>query len=152
MSEDFHESISLVLDRKRKFNSLIDTKHDLGELGASFTCPSCGYPTLSERGGYEICILCSWEDNGQDNENADEVWGGPNHELSLNDNRVLFETNKKSNWTESGREQWFAPVRKRIIDCFERILVETTPVKRAAISKELPALWEECSAILRYTM
>jgi len=30
-----------------------------------FTCPCCGYPTLSESpGSYEICEVCYWEDDG----------------------------------------------------------------------------------------
>lgn len=30
-----------------------------------FTCPCCGYRTLSEApGNYEICKVCSWEDDG----------------------------------------------------------------------------------------
>lgn len=140
MAEDFRESIDLVLDRRRKFNLLLNS--------GVFTCPSCGYPTLGDRGCYEICTLCGWEDDGQDDENADEVWGGPNQELSLNDSRFLFETNKKFNWAESAREKRFASVRIRIIDCFERMLVEADPVKRAAISEELPALYSEFSAIL----
>lgn len=85
MAEDFQESIRLVLDRRRKFNSLLDNyKNNLEELG-DFTCPSCGYPTLGERRMYEICILCGWEDDGQDDKDADNVWGGPNGDLSLND-------------------------------------------------------------------
>ena len=41
-------------------------------------CPCCGYPTLSERGRYEICGLCFWEDDGQDDDDADTCRGGPN--------------------------------------------------------------------------
>lgn len=52
------------------------------------TCPGCGYPTLTERGGYEICIVCNWEDENQDDKDADEIWGGPNYELSLTENRL----------------------------------------------------------------
>jgi hypothetical protein len=31
-----------------------------------FTCPCCGYGTLSEQppGTYEICPICFWEDDG----------------------------------------------------------------------------------------
>ncbi|WTX00570.1 CPCC family cysteine-rich protein [Streptomycetaceae bacterium NBC_01309] len=32
---------------------------------------------------YEICPECGWEDDGQDDSTADEVWGGPNGRLSL---------------------------------------------------------------------
>ncbi len=55
-----------------------------------FTCPSCGYPTLSERGAYEICGVCNWEDDNQDDDEADKVWGGPNGELSLTENRLII--------------------------------------------------------------
>lgn len=53
-----------------------------------FTCAGCGYPTLTEREGYEICRVCNWEDDGQDDKEADEIWGGPNYELSLTENRL----------------------------------------------------------------
>jgi hypothetical protein len=46
---------------------------------------------LAERGGYEICPVCWWEDDGQDVHNADEVWGGPNGRLSLTGARRNFE-------------------------------------------------------------
>ena len=55
-----------------------------------FACPCCGYPTLDERGGYEICALCNWEDDGQDDPYADEVWGGPNWDYSLAEARRNF--------------------------------------------------------------
>jgi hypothetical protein len=46
-------------------------------------CPCCGYKTLTNPGGFEICEVCFWEDDGQGNEDADIVRGGPNGELSL---------------------------------------------------------------------
>jgi len=55
-----------------------------------YRCPCCGYPTLDERGGYEICPLCDWEDDGQDDPQADEVWGGPNRDYSLAEARQNF--------------------------------------------------------------
>jgi hypothetical protein len=50
-----------------------------------YRCPCCRYPTLHERGGYEICAVCFWEDDGQDDHDADVVRGGPNRGLSLTD-------------------------------------------------------------------
>ena len=47
-----------------------------------YACPCCGYATLSEVGRYEICDICYWEDDGQDDPNEGENWGGPNS-LSL---------------------------------------------------------------------
>ncbi|MBM3981349.1 MAG: hypothetical protein FJ304_13890 [Planctomycetes bacterium] len=46
-------------------------------------CPCCGCKTLSERGDWDVCPVCFWEDDGQDDHNADEVKGGPNGALSL---------------------------------------------------------------------
>ena len=35
-----------------------------------YTCPCCGHPTLTERGAYDICVECGWEDDGQDDRPA----------------------------------------------------------------------------------
>ena len=58
--------------------------------GARYVCPCCGYPTLPQRGGYDICELCNWEDDGQCAPHADEVWGGPNYQYSLTQARENF--------------------------------------------------------------
>lgn len=55
-----------------------------------YRCPCCGYVTLAERGGFEICAVCFWEDDGQDEHDADEVRGGPNSSLSLTQARDHF--------------------------------------------------------------
>jgi hypothetical protein len=49
----------------------------------SNSCPSCGYMTLVERCGLNVCPFCYWKDDGQDNADADEVSGGPNDHYSL---------------------------------------------------------------------
>jgi Cysteine-rich CPCC len=41
-------------------------------------CPCCGYLTLTHRGGFEICPVCFWEDDGQDDVDAHVDHGGPN--------------------------------------------------------------------------
>jgi len=53
-------------------------------------CPCCKFSTLDENGVFEICIICWWEDDGQNNANADIVLGGPNGEYSLLDARKNF--------------------------------------------------------------
>ena len=60
------------------------------QLKKVFRCPCCGYKTLHERGGFEMCPVCWWEDDGQDDHNADEVRGGPNGSLSLTRARMNF--------------------------------------------------------------
>ena len=41
-------------------------------------CPCCGYATLETRGDYEICPICFWEDDGQDDMDAHDDRRGPN--------------------------------------------------------------------------
>jgi hypothetical protein len=61
------------------------------DYGVRFTCPCCGYPTLYERRGHEICRLCQWQDDGQDDPCADEVYGAPNYDYSLTEARQNFD-------------------------------------------------------------
>jgi cysteine-rich CPCC protein len=66
--------------------------------GVRATCPCCGYPTINGRAAYDICALCGWEDDGQDDaERApsggpppERVVGGPNHDYSLSEARENF--------------------------------------------------------------
>jgi len=54
------------------------------------SCPCCGYKTLNARGAFEICEVCFWEDDGQDDSDADVVRGGPNGDLSLLQGRANY--------------------------------------------------------------
>ena len=58
--------------------------------GPSFPCPCCGNRTLSELAAYEICPVCFWENDGQGDDDADVVRGGPNYDLSLTVARANF--------------------------------------------------------------
>lgn len=83
LTVDDNEILADFMARRKSFDKFIkDNSLTL------FTCPGCGFPTLSERGGYEICSVCNWEDDNQDDESADEIWGGPNSNLSLTQNRL----------------------------------------------------------------
>lgn len=55
-----------------------------------YACPCCRHPTLEGRGQFQICFACGWEDDGQDDEDADTVRGGPNGSLSLTDARLAY--------------------------------------------------------------
>jgi hypothetical protein len=59
--------------------------------GSKYPCPCCGYKTLPERGGFDICPVCFWEDDGQDDHDAEVVRGGPNYSLSLTQARANFQ-------------------------------------------------------------
>jgi hypothetical protein len=54
-------------------------------------CPCCGNYTLAAIGNDEICPVCYWQDDGQSDSNASEVWGGPNKELSLMQARANYQ-------------------------------------------------------------
>ncbi len=49
----------------------------------SYRCPCCRFKTLCGRGADEICPVCFWQDDGQDEHDAEFVRGGPNGYLSL---------------------------------------------------------------------
>lgn len=80
---------------KEWFNFYVDrlenhSVRESSEDGIIYRCPCCGYKTLSERGYFEICDVCFWEDDGQDESDADLVRGGPNGSLSLTQARANF--------------------------------------------------------------
>ncbi|GAA2464023.1 CPCC family cysteine-rich protein [Winogradskya humida] len=55
-----------------------------------YACPCCGQATLAERGQFQICRECWWEDDGQDDHNSAVVMGGPNGSLSLDAARAEY--------------------------------------------------------------
>lgn len=55
-----------------------------------FACPCCGYFTLEDSGGFCLCPVCYWEDDGQGDHDANVVRGGPNGSLSLTDARANY--------------------------------------------------------------
>ena len=56
----------------------------------AYLCPCCKFKTLYARGAYEICPVCFWEDDGQDEADAERVLGGPNYSLSLRQAQANF--------------------------------------------------------------
>jgi hypothetical protein len=64
-------------------NRLIKTGPQMkAETGQLFRCPCCRCRTLAQRGANQICPVCFWEDDGQDDSDADVVRGS-NGKLSL---------------------------------------------------------------------
>lgn len=109
-------------------------------LGVRLSCPCCGFPMLGASAAYEICRLCSWEDDGQDTPNADEVCGGPNNGYSLVEARDNFDRNlsmyppaqdTRIGGPDTQRER---VIKGEIISAFERMMDDPSP-------EELTALW-----------
>ena len=104
--------------------------------GLRYPCPCCGYLTLPERGGYDICELCNWEDDGQDDPHAHEVWGGPNGAYSLSEARANFRQHlimydpgkpkKRIGGNDSALEQ---QTKRAIMAAFDAMVGETDSTK-----------------------
>lgn len=55
-------------------------------------CPCCGHPTLPNRGMYDICQLCLWEDDpSYDSARPDAGVGGANGKYTLRAARANFD-------------------------------------------------------------
>lgn len=128
--------------RRQKFDDLLKRiKDDERKLLVDFdrvTCPACGYPTLSGH-QYEMCILCDWEDDFQDDANADEVWGGPNGDYSLTEARVNFEKScgkggmyRSEDEVDFQRVQNRYPHTRQLIKAYER-LIQTETLEELAL-------------------
>jgi hypothetical protein len=65
---------------------------DLRAEFGPYPCPCCGCWTLAHRSGYGICKVCFWEDDGQDDHDADDYRGGPNHD-TLSGARLAYTNN-----------------------------------------------------------
>jgi hypothetical protein len=83
-----------VAARTRWFEQYVEalnTRSVVSEPSAGpHACPCCHELTLDARGQFEICPVCGWEDDGQDDEDADTVRGGPNGPLSLTEARNSY--------------------------------------------------------------
>lgn len=56
-----------------------------------YACPCCGLPTLEEPPGcFDVCQVCYWEDDGQDDAIADAPNNGVNGDYSLTQARANY--------------------------------------------------------------
>jgi hypothetical protein len=108
-----------------------------------YACPCCGYPTLGSLGGFEICSLCCWEDDGQDDADADLVRGGPNHSLSLVEARENFERylvkyppelDTRAGGPDSEREK---EARRAIIAAYDRMMEDPRPEELQRLQQQV---------------
>ena len=60
------------------------------QFAKAFRCPCCKFKTLHGRGQDEICRVCFWHDDGQDEADAERVLAGPNGLLSLRQAQINF--------------------------------------------------------------
>ncbi|APX99748.1 CPCC family cysteine-rich protein [Lacinutrix venerupis] len=116
-----------------------------------FICPCCGYPTLSERAAFEICSLCFWEDDGQDEHNANEILGGPNSNYSLVKAKqnflkyyTMYEPNDKDKFEMTTvKKNYLGKVVLDKVSIKKRIIKKYKQLIELKNEKEQNQLWKE---------
>ena len=91
-------------------------------------CPACGYPTLTERGGDHICVVCHWQDDDSTRDQPDSP-SAANHGLTLRQAAVhILETGvfASPGWVWTAPE-YFTPevraARASLVQAYERLMV-----------------------------
>jgi hypothetical protein len=114
-----------------------------------FRCPICDYPTLSERGGYEICQLCNWEDDGTDELDS---YSGPNGDYTVREARqnfcehvTMYRPAHHTGFEMSRRSNHIKRVYMALIDAY-RVERSARPLKNNARAR---VLWKGAFFALR---
>ena len=79
------DALPVILDTGFAVNSYVSTAVEV-----RYRCPCCGYKTLETPGALQLCPICWWEDDGQEDEDASEVRLTVNGQLSLNQARTNY--------------------------------------------------------------
>jgi Cysteine-rich CPCC len=77
-------------------------------------CLCCGSRTLTAPAVFELCPVCWWLDDGQDEADADVVRGGPNGTLSLTAARANFLAYGASDPRSLGRVRDALPAEREV--------------------------------------
>jgi uncharacterized Zn finger protein (UPF0148 family) len=99
-----------------------------GEL-LELPCMACGYPTLTERDGHHICVVCHWQDDGSTREQPDRP-SKANHGLTLRQAAAhIAETGVfASHWHALAAPEYYLPnvrtARDELVDAYERLRVD----------------------------
>jgi Cysteine-rich CPCC len=102
--------------------------HDDGVL-TEVPCLACGYPTLNERGGYHVCVVCHWEDDGTTRAQPDRA-GGANHGLTLREATANIAESgvSRDRWDALTTPEYFLPAvraaRADLMAAYERLRVD----------------------------
>lgn len=105
-----------------------DHLHANGAL-AELPCLACGYPTLLERGGYHVCVVCHWEDDGSTREQPDRR-SAANDGLTLRQAAAhIADTGVScSRWHALTAPEYFLPAvraaRADLVEAYERLGVD----------------------------
>ena len=110
---------------------------DTGIDGSKHSCPACGYPTLYSRGCVNSCVICTWEDDGQDD--ADELGGGPNSITLTSAREAILSTMAKLDFPEEiSSGEVSANILKLIDESHDENVREMNTPERLMYIHELP--------------
>lgn len=105
-----------------------------------FECMCCGYVTLTERHGYEICPACGWEDEEIGDTPDHEMIGGANGDYTMNEARENFRIYGRM--YRPGDHRFYTDpkiieVHKRVLNALEEIKQQGWTPERASILSSL---------------
>jgi uncharacterized Zn finger protein (UPF0148 family) len=102
--------------------------HAEGDL-LEVACVACGYPTLTERDGHHICVVCHWQDDGSTREQPDRP-SKANQGITLRQAAAhIAETGVyASRWHALDAPAYFLPnvraARDELVQAYERLRVD----------------------------
>jgi hypothetical protein len=130
-------------ERRKFFDSYGSRSNEqsakLPPKGVRVACPCCGCPTVFGDTG-EICQLCYWEGFEPDDENADEIIGGPNGDDSLTEAQLNFERDltkyRSDEAFHSHDSEAVKRIKQELVGAFEMMMDEPS-------ADELNRLWQQ---------
>jgi hypothetical protein len=133
----FSKELTALQLRRRSFHLALADQRVQGALIASVpgrmphlgTCPCCGYPTIS-RELYDVCAICRWQDDGQDDGTAAAITGGPNGDYSLSQARNNFHAHRTMYRVSDARHEQYMMVaeeRERLVESYDSVLPDVDP-------------------------
>jgi len=108
----FYVNLTPFTDRRIQFQDLGDFLSNNNIVFNTESCPCCGFLTLESKAILELCDICYWEDDGQDNHNADFLIGGPNLSYTLSESRANFENDGTMYDRDKDKESFWLHTRK----------------------------------------
>ena len=124
------------------------------DVRTRYTCPCCGYPTLERRIMWEICHICWWEDDGQDDSDKDNI-GGTN-DISLTEARTNFAKNMISFRPKDEKLNRIGAAtqknRTALVNAFEeirKIINKLREIKQSIKKPEVTKLHKEITRLLK---
>jgi hypothetical protein len=155
--EKFNRTLDELSERRRFFSENFPDIPGMKGRDWSMpnTCPTCGFYSLSERDSWEVCGICFWEDDGQDDKefgkfnDPNKIMGGPNGQWSLTSYRQFFFENLEDKKLLKGtriktlfrkfdhlRQNFSADKKEEILEIIQQLEKEFKPFHELRMKKK----------------